>query len=75
MMIDYGTNWFDGGLEGACRGGHQELIQWMVDLGAKDLNWGLAGACIGGHRDLAQMMIDLGATDLRFFKDYFPDHQ
>ena len=52
-------NW---GLEGACRGGHCELAEWMVEKGATWWDWGLSGACRGGHRELAEFMIAKGAT-------------
>ena len=55
-------NW-DYGLQGACQGGHRDLIQWMIECGAEFWSWGLEGACQGGHQELAQWMIDLGSKD------------
>ena len=60
------------GLSGACRGGHQDLVQMMINLGARDWNKGLSAACRGGHQDLGQWMIDLGATNKWRFQSCFP---
>jgi len=51
------------GLQGACKGGHMDLVQLMIDKGANNWNEGLLASCLGGHKDLAQFMIDKGAND------------
>lgn len=56
-------NWNNNGLEGACRGGHQDIAQLMIDYGARDFNLGLYEACRGGHFDLVNMMINCGANN------------
>jgi hypothetical protein len=53
-------NW---GLEGACWGGHRDLVELMIDKGADLWDEGLVAACRGGHRDLVEWMIDKGADD------------
>src|SRR3972149_3334310 len=63
LMIEKGANDWDGGLWGACRGGHYDLANFMIQKGANDWNWGLQSACQGGHRDLVNLMISLGATN------------
>jgi len=56
----------DWGLQGACQGGHTELVQLMIRSGARNFRKGLTGACEGGHKDLAQMMIQRGANNLEW---------
>ena len=39
LMIEKGaTNW-DGGLYGACQGGHLDLAKLMIQKGATECNW------------------------------------
>ena len=58
-MLIIGTD----GLNGACQGGHKDLVLFMIEKGANDWNWGLNGACQGGHKDLALLMIEKGANN------------
>ncbi len=58
--IKKGADEWNWGLEGACKGGHLDIIELMIDKGA---NWGLEGACKGGHLDIIELMIEKGAKD------------
>ena len=51
------------GLQGACKGGHKEIIQLMIEEGIYSWNYGLLGACEGGHKEIIQLMIEKGARD------------
>jgi hypothetical protein len=54
--IRYGGD-IDAGMEGACRGGHKELVLMMIEKGTKNHIQGLIGACSNGHKELALMII------------------
>jgi len=62
-MIEKGADNWEGGLWGACHGGHRELAELMIEKGADSWKWGLRYACSGGggHRELAELMIEKGA--------------
>ena len=40
-IMKFGLNYYEllYGLEGACEGGHKEIIQMMIEKGATKLNW------------------------------------
>ena len=40
-MISKGANDWNLGLNGACKGGHKEIVDYMISKGANDWNWGL----------------------------------
>lgn len=55
------------GLQGACNGGHRDIIEYMIQKGANDFNCGLLyGTCSGGHLDIAEYMIELGASEFDY---------
>lgn len=54
----------NGGLSGACAGGHIELINQMILEGATDWNSALLFACGGGHQQIVQLLIEKGATNI-----------
>ena len=56
-------SWINGGLNGACRSGHQALVQLMITKGANDWNGALYSACLRGHQALVQLMITQGADN------------
>jgi hypothetical protein len=51
----------NGGLRGACSGGHAEIVKLMIFYGASNLDSGLTGACIFGRREITRLMIAHGA--------------
>ena len=63
LSINEQVDW-NYGLEGACQGGHENLVLFMIEKGATAWNRGLYCACQGGHKDLALLMIKKGADDL-----------
>ena len=54
---------FDYGLQGACQGGHLDVVKFMIEKGATYWNGGLSSACCGGQTDVVHLMIEKGATD------------
>ena len=52
---------WDWGLEGACNGGHIDIVKLMIEKDAKDWNSGLEGACQNNHIDIVTLMIEKGA--------------
>jgi len=61
FFIKKGTVDWNKGFEGACKGGHTDLVNMMLQKGANNWYLGLRGACEGGHLDLVDMMIEKGA--------------
>src|ERR1700679_3012975 len=61
ILMGNRCNWNDG-LEGACRGGHKEIADYMISKGANDWDWGLEGACLGNRKEMADYMILKGAN-------------
>ena len=59
-MLSHGNIWIDLGLEGACKGGHRDLVDLMISKGANDWGFALQAACEGGHRDLVDLIIEKG---------------
>jgi hypothetical protein len=57
-------DWLDWGLDGACRGGHEDLVELMIDKGTTNFDDGLIAACEGGHKTLAKLMIAKGAIKI-----------
>lgn len=55
---------FDYGLEGACRGGHLNIIEEMIQQGAINWDKGFIGACRGEHLSIMDDMITRGVTEL-----------
>jgi hypothetical protein len=51
------------GLYGACKGGHEEIVNLMIYKEANDWNLGLYGACLGGHPGIIRLMIQKGACE------------
>ena len=47
-MIENGANDWDGGLQGACQGGHLDIVNMMIYNRANDWNKGLHGGYVGG---------------------------
>ena len=39
-------------MDGAAKGGHQDLVDFFISKGASDWNLGLRCAAKGGHKDL-----------------------
>lgn len=60
MVMDAGGANYDKGLEGACEGSHNDLIERMLVNGA-DITSGIYGAIKGNHVEIAQRMIELKA--------------
>jgi hypothetical protein len=56
------TLYLDDGLDGACEGGHYELVRLLIDRGVNNWNRGLYGACRGGRLDFANLMVANGAN-------------
>jgi len=44
-FIKKGEDCWQGGLEGACEGGHLDLVYLMIEKGVKYWDYGLEGAC------------------------------
>lgn len=72
MMIDRGANDWNGGLNGACEGGHLELVKIILSKNNRACTWwdySLYKACIGGNIHIVKLMInpeitgDNGARD------------
>ncbi len=61
IKIDIELNW-NWGLEGACEGGHIDIIKFMIEKGAHGWNMGLHYACLGGHLDIVKFVIEKGAN-------------
>jgi ankyrin repeat protein len=62
-LIDYcSLDTINEGLQGACHGGHKNLVDFLISKGANDWGRGLYGACQGGHRELVELMISKGAS-------------
>lgn len=73
LMIYNGADDFDCGLNGACQGGHLDIIDLMISKSIDTeviYNWGLQGACEGGHRDIIDLMISKGANSFNDGLDY-----
>ena len=62
-VIKMGANDWNSGLYGACKGGHNEMANYMVSKDAYIWDWGLYGACQGGHKEMADYMISKGAIE------------
>ena len=56
------ANDWNGGLYGACEGGHMNIVNLMIEKGANYWNHGLYGACHGGHMNIVNLMIEKGAN-------------
>jgi len=54
---------WNAGLRGACKGGHQDIVQGMIDKGAKDWIGGFVCACCYGNQDIVELMIEKGANN------------
>ena len=54
------------GLEGACRGGHKEIVQLMLEKGAFILSWGMSGACRGKHKEIIQLLLEKKGTTITY---------
>ena len=63
LMEQYSDLNWDDGLEGACKGGHMNIVKFMIEKGANNWNSGLYGACYGGHINIINLMIEKGADD------------
>jgi hypothetical protein len=62
LMKKYKYLDLDEGLMGACKGGHQRVVELMIEKGANYWNLGLNGACEGGKQSLVELMIEKGAN-------------
>lgn len=51
------------GLQGACSGGHIEIVKLFFSRGADDLNGGLIIACNRSHRNIVDFLVQKGAND------------
>lgn len=60
-MINKGATKWNGGLYGACYGGHKELARLMISKGADDLDGSLYTACRSNHLVLAELLVMKGA--------------
>lgn len=49
--------------DGACAGGHMEIVKWMLSKGVNNLNWGLYYASKGKHLEIAKLMLSKGLND------------
>lgn len=58
LMVSYG-------LEGAARGGYNELCESFVSMNA-NVHFGLRGAARGGHKDLCRVFIAKGAGNVNW---------
>ena len=65
---------WDDGLEGACRGGHIDMVKLMIEKGVKYWNCGLHIACKGGHMDIVKLLIESGVVKCHNCQLYFEDH-
>merc|ERR1711879_122204 len=52
---------FDGGLLGACEGGHAKVAERMIARGASQIDEGLYWACEQGHAMVVQLLLECGA--------------
>ncbi len=75
-MIEKGANYWNGGLYGACKGGHESLIKLMIEKGANDWNSGLNNACRGGNEciGIVKLMIEKGATQCCYCDKSISEH-
>lgn len=72
LMRKRGAHDTNYGLEGACEGGHIDIIKLMITQSPSDTyrvkskimwDWGLRGACKGGHMEIVKLMINPFSTD------------
>ena len=69
LMISKGaTNW-NGGLLGACQGGHLNLAKLMISKGANNWNGGVRYACEEGHLNMVELMMYEGDVNMHFGED------
>lgn len=55
------------GFEGACEGGHLDIVKLMIAHGADDWNHGLTYACISGNKEIINLIIYNGANFWYFY--------
>jgi len=65
ITSEFFMNWtLNNGLNGACAGGHINIIELLLNKGARFYEWGLSGATDSYNVPIIKMMIELGATEL-----------
>ena len=62
LEIKMNLNW-NYGLDGACEGGHIDIIRVMIEKGADHWDWALFGASKGGHIDIVKFVIEKGTCN------------
>lgn len=55
---------WESGFEGACRGGHREIIELVINRDITNRNNGLCYAARGDHRDIIDLFIAMGIGNL-----------
>jgi ankyrin repeat protein len=73
-MIEKGADNWNRGLDGACFGGHLDIVKFMIEKGANEWNRGLFYACYGGHLDIVKFLIEKGANVCEFCDKSMPEH-
>ena len=58
LMLERGATWYNGGLYGACIGGHMEIVMLMLERGATHYNGGLDRAFWGDHREIILLLLE-----------------
>jgi hypothetical protein len=56
IISSHFTSDWEGGLQGACRGGQQHIVDLMIHCGAKDFEAAFSCACRGGCLNIAKQM-------------------
>ncbi len=51
ILISYGANSFDSGLDQACQGGHLNIVKFMLEKGAKLTSLGLQYTYLGHDKE------------------------
>lgn len=60
ILLKFGTNDYNSGLDGACEKGHMDLAKYMISLGANNYNLALRKACSSGNIKLVRYIVELG---------------
>jgi ankyrin repeat protein len=65
LLVIYGANDYDMGLEYACSAGYVDTALFMIECGANNWDESLCMACRAGHLELVKLLVDRGATDFQ----------
>lgn len=63
-MIEKGATEWNRGMNGACSGGHLDIVKFMISKGATDFNSGLCYASRRGYVEVVKFLLSQGATNI-----------